>query len=66
MLKLYLTLRHLWADKRGVTAIEYAVLAGAVAVAIVAVFDNGVLDKLGTVIGGALDETVDGGGGDDS
>ena len=38
MLKLYLSLRHLWADKRGVTAIEYAVLAGAVAVALAAVF----------------------------
>ena len=36
MLKLYLTLQNLWADKRGVTAIEYAVLAGAVAVALAA------------------------------
>jgi len=34
MLKLYLTLQNLWADKRGVTAIEYAVLAGIVAVAL--------------------------------
>ena len=36
MLKLYLTLQNLWADKRGVTAIEYAVLAGIVAVALTA------------------------------
>jgi len=61
MLKLYLTLQNLWADKRGVTAIEYAVLAGAVAVALAAVFsldgDNGVLGGLETAITNAIGHT---------
>ena len=61
MLKLYLTLQNLWADKRGVTAIEYAVLAGAVAVALAAVFsidgDNGVLGGLKTAITNAISHT---------
>ncbi len=51
MLSLYLTLKNLWADKRGVTAIEYAVLAGAVAVGLAAVFATGD----GNVFGSLLD-----------
>ena len=57
MLKLYLTLRNLWADKRGVTAIEYAVLAGAVAVGLAAVFstsDTGIFTPLQTAIENAV------------
>ena len=63
MLKLYLSLRHLWADKRGVTAIEYAVLAGAISVALTAVFlgtnggDTGVFSALTTAIEDAFDES---------
>ncbi|MFP4125911.1 MAG: Flp family type IVb pilin [Alphaproteobacteria bacterium] len=41
MLKLYLTLQNLWADKRGVTAIEYAVLAGGVATALAFLLADG-------------------------
>jgi Flp pilus assembly pilin Flp len=60
MLKLYLSLRHLWADKRGVTAIEYAVLAGAVAVGLAVVFGSGgdVFNGLTTAITNAINETV--------
>lgn len=61
MLKLYVTLQNLWADKRGVTAIEYAVLAGAVAVALAAVFsfegENSVLSGLETAISNAISHT---------
>lgn len=51
MLKVFLNLHALVADRRGVTAIEYAVLAGAVAVALVAVMgtgDTGVMHTLQT------------------
>ena len=54
MLKLYLTLQNLWADNRGVTAIEYAVLAGAVGTALLAVSANGGWDVIADAIGGAL------------
>ena len=60
MLKLYLTLRNLWADKRGVTAIEYAVLAGAVAVGLAAVFAtgaDGIFAPLQTAIENAVSST---------
>jgi Flp pilus assembly pilin Flp len=60
MLKLYLTLRNLWADKRGVTAIEYAVLAGAVAVGLAAVFatgETGIFAPLQTAIENAVSST---------
>lgn len=61
MLKLYLILQNLWADKRGVTAIEYAVLAGAVAVALAGIFatsgDDGVLADLKTTIQNAVTKT---------
>jgi Flp pilus assembly pilin Flp len=57
MLKLYLTLRSLWTDKRGVTAIEYAVLAGAVGTALVAISaTGGGWDAISKAIQGALDE----------
>jgi Flp pilus assembly pilin Flp len=58
MLKLYLTLQNLWADKRGVTAIEYAVLAGAVAVALAVLANGGSFDTLAERITGAI-ESVD-------
>ena len=54
MLKLYLSLRHLWADKRGVTAIEYAVLAGAVGTALIAIGASGAWSDITTAITGAL------------
>jgi len=57
MLKLYLTLQNLWADKRGVTAIEYAVLAGAIGVGLIAIFgssDTGLLGSIKTVISDVL------------
>ena len=59
MLKLYVTLQNLWADKRGVTAIEYAVLAGAVAVGLAAVFasDGDVFDDVTKTIQNALKES---------
>jgi Flp pilus assembly pilin Flp len=60
MLKLYLTLQNLWADKRGVTAIEYAVLAGAVAVGLAAIFatgDEGIFAPLQTAIENAVGES---------
>jgi len=62
MLKLYLTLKNLWADKRGVTAIEYAVLAGAVAVGLAALFatgdnDLGIFADLQTAIQNAMGHT---------
>ena len=65
MLKLYLTLQNLWADKRGVTAIEYAVLAGAVAVGLAAVFSSGgdVFTPLTEAITNALGESPAGGSG---
>ena len=53
MLKLYLNLQNLWADKRGVTAIEYAVLAGIVAVALAAAGATWG-DDIATVIGDAV------------
>ena len=58
MLKLYLTLQNLWADKRGVTAIEYAVLAGAVALALGVLAQGGSFDTLAARITGAI-ESVD-------
>ena len=57
MLKLYVTLQNLWADKRGVTAIEYAVLAGAIGVGLIAIFgdsDKGLLGSIKTVISDVL------------
>ncbi len=62
MLKLYVTLQNLWADKRGVTAIEYAVLAGAVAVGLAALFatsegDLGIFADLETAIQNAMGKT---------
>ena len=65
MLKLYVTLQNLRADKRGVTAIEYAVLAGAVAVALAAVFgtDGSIFDGLTTAVTDALGESPAGGSG---
>ena len=58
MLKLYVTLQTMMSDRRGVTAIEYAVMAGAIAVALVAIMGNstsGVMkalsDKLTGIIG---------------
>ena len=59
MLKLYLTLQNLWADKHGVTAIEYAVLAGAVGTALIAVGANGGWDVIAEAIGGALGAVTD-------
>ena len=57
MLSLYVKVQSLLADRRGVTAIEYAVMAGAVAVALVAIMgnqDHGVMqalkNKLSTII----------------
>jgi pilus assembly protein Flp/PilA len=66
MLNLYLALRDLWADTRGVTAIEYAVLAGAVAVGLAAVFasDGDVFTPLTDAITDALGESPAGGSGD--
>ena len=66
MLKLYLSLRHLWADKRGVTAIEYAVLAGAVAVGLASIFatgDGNVFASLLETINNAIGHTDPGTGG---
>ena len=60
MLKLYLTLQNLWADKRGVTAIEYAVLAGAVAVGLAALAGTGGFDDIGTLIANALPDPTTG------
>jgi Flp pilus assembly pilin Flp len=60
MLKLYLSLQSLWADKRGVTAIEYAVLAGAVAVGLAAVAGSGGFDDIGTLISNALPDPATG------
>ena len=58
MLKLYLTLQNLWADKRGVTAIEYAVLAGAVAVALSVLFsDSNFVTALQTSVENAVTHT---------
>ncbi len=37
---LKITLSALWSDKRGVTAVEYALIAGLIAVAIVASFQG--------------------------
>ena len=59
MLKLYLTLQNLWADKRGVTAIEYAVLAGAVGTALVAIVTAGGWANINAAITGALNQAVD-------
>ena len=58
MLKLYLTLQNLWADKRGVTAIEYAVLAGAVALALGTLAANGGFDAVTGTITDALDKVA--------
>ena len=49
MLRLYVFLQTLKSDRRGVTAIEYAVLAGAIAVALVAVIGNGTGGVFGTL-----------------
>jgi pilus assembly protein Flp/PilA len=46
---LKITLSALWTDKRGVTAVEYALIAGLIAVAIVASFNT-----LATSITGAV------------
>ena len=56
MLKLYLTLQNLWADKRGVTAIEYAMLAGGVATALAFLLTTGGLDAIETTITNALEK----------
>ena len=54
MLKLYLTLQNLWADKRGVTAIEYAVLAGAVALALAYIASSDMFGELDDLIKDAM------------
>ena len=54
MLKLYLSLRHLWADKRGVSAIEYALLAAGLAVGLAALADGGAFAMIQDAITGSL------------
>jgi Flp pilus assembly pilin Flp len=58
MRKLAASAPALWTDRRGVSAVEYAVFAGVIAVALVVVFgtpESGVLSGLGPVISAAID-----------
>ena len=67
MLDLDLSSRNFWGDKSAVTTIEYALLAGFVAIALVAVFGtpgNGVFDDLAPPIRAALDQAANAGTGD--
>lgn len=59
--KLHAASKTVWADERGITAIEYAVLAGVLAAALVAVFgthDGGVLGELAPHIRDAVNHTA--------
>ncbi len=64
MLKLYVLLDNLRKDVRGVTAIEYAVLAGAVAVGLAAIFatDESIFTGLTDAITQALETSPAEGG----
>ena len=63
MIRAYALMRCLLGDRRGITAIEYAVLAGGVAVALAAVFSgSGVFDNLQTKLETIIDNVPDGSG----
>ena len=48
-------------DRRGITAIEYAVLAGGIAVALAAIFStSGIFDNLQTKLEAIIDNVADG------
>ncbi|WP_051328768.1 Flp family type IVb pilin [Geminicoccus roseus] len=49
MIKLLMGVKALWSDRRGVTAIEYAVMAGAVAVALVAIMGDSTTGVMGAL-----------------
>lgn len=49
MRNLFFCINQFWHDRKGITAIEYAVLAGGIAIALTAVFSGtGVFDDLQT------------------
>jgi Flp pilus assembly pilin Flp len=58
MLKLYLSLQSLWADKRGVTAIEYALLAAGVAVGLVLLADGSTFTAIKDAIAKAVTDAT--------
>ena len=61
MIRAYVWMRCLLADRRVITAIEYAVLAGGVAVALAAVFSGtGIFDNLQTKLETIIDNVPDG------
>lgn len=61
MIRAIAWMRVLLGDRRGITAIEYAVLAGGVAVALAAVFSGtGVFDNLQTKLETIIDNVADG------
>ena len=61
MVRAIARLKQLFGDRRGITAIEYAVLAGGVAVALAAVFSGtGVFDNLQTKLEAIIDNVADG------
>ena len=61
MIRIAIWIQCLRADRRGITAIEYAVLAGGVAVALAAVFSGtGVFDNLQTKLESIIDNIADG------
>ena len=63
MIKLYTWAQCLFADRDGITAIEYAVLAGGVAIALAAVFSGtGIFDNLETKLEKIIDGVPGGGG----
>jgi Flp pilus assembly pilin Flp len=67
MLDLDVCSRSFWGDESAVTSIEYALLAGFVAAALVAAFGtsgNGVFNDLATAIAAALDHAANAGTGD--
>lgn len=61
MIRAIAWVRVLLGDRRGITAIEYAVLAGGVAVALAAVFSGtGIFDNLQTKLESIIDGVPDG------
>ncbi len=58
-IKTRLALKNYASDNRGVTAIEYAVIAVAITTIVVAVFGTGTVDSgLGEALNGAMDKVI--------